>query len=522
MSLDSFIPPKEVAIAAARSSEMRATTGVDTLKMDFFCDGSFKSRPPGAGVGVVANIWLPRSLTKQRMSKACFIPCRFPGDDNNNTTEAFALAERAHVALDHVSSIMNQPPAGCRPTDKIRVTFWSDSQGVLASLEDPKRFRSPSKMQHILDIIRLKTRELYDWGADVSVQFCWCPEECVEPHATADQISKIARMTGSGERSKALALFHGVRHKAILSALGRSRRVPPAIAPVVAGSAKLATIANGSRCTPQHPALARDPALDPIIRDPVLMNVLYRAAGSSRFFSIVGGMVECLPSYLRSSMQEAIHQQQELNKTYDCYAQTPFNGREPNHQPSSSSRCPNLFAIIEITAWRLPAGHRDKAFTAIKLQKEANAQLVQDEVEGQVYQFEGSDAGDMNHELEAFGEPEAPEDNMSLEESEFSEESAGIIGESEVVEEPAMVAQEHKLSDTEDLDEPMDLDEPLDLDRAEALDEHDIIDETDVPAEIIDTIQEPRALEEPEPIEEPRPNRMRAVWAWFERKIARL
>lgn len=516
MSLESFIPPKGMAIAAARSSEMRATAGVDTLKMDLFCDGSFKSRPPGAGIGVVANIWLPRSLAKQRTSKACFIPCRFPGDDNNNTTEAFALAEGAHVALDHVSSIMNQPPAGCRPTDKIRIMFWSDSQGVLAALEDPKRFRSHSKMQHILDIIRLKTRELHDWGADVSVQFCWCPEECVEPHATADKISKIARMTGSGERSKALALFHGVPHKAILSALGRSRRVPPAITPGVAGSAKMGTIANGSRCPPQHPALARNPALEPITKDPVIMNVLYRAAGSSRFFSIVSGMAECLPSYLRSSMQEAILQQQELNKTYDCYAQTPFNGREQNHQLSSSGRCPDLFAIIEITAWKLPADHRDKAFTAIKLQKEANAQLVQDEVEGQIYQFEGSDAGDVDHGPEALEEPEALEDNMSLEEPEASEESAGTIEESEIVEESAMVVQGHKLSDTEDIDEPMD------LDRAEFPDEHNIIDETDAPAETTDTIQEPRALEWPEPIEEPRPNRLRAVWAWFERKLARL
>lgn len=543
MSLHVIIPPKWAATAAARSAEARSQT-TDTLNLDIFCDGSFKPHPPRAGIGIVANIWLPQIATKERTSKACSIPCGFRyKEDDNNTTEAFALAEGAHVALEQISKIKKD--GRLCSTTRIEVIFWSDSKLVLTALEDSRWARSrslPNKMQHILDIIRLKTQELFDLWVDVSVLFRWCPEECVEPHLTADQLSKGARMSGRSMYSKPLALLHGVPHSTIQSSLRQFRRMPPAIQsvaqsfpggasssvatkaaePLVPETASLATTNHATRHPPQHPALARDPALEPIIKDPVIMNVLYRAAGSPRFFSIVGGMAECLPSNLRSSMQEAILEQRRLNKVYDRSVQNPFNGREQNLQPSSSRRYPNLFAIIEIAAWKLPAVHRDNALTAIKLQKEANAHLVQDEVEGQVYQFEGSDAGDMDHELEAFGEPEAPEDNMSLEESEVSEESAGIIDESEVVEEPAMVAQEHKLSDTGDLDEPMDLDEPLDLDRAEALDEHDIIDETDVPAEIIDTIQEPRALEEPEPIEEPRPNRMRAVWAWFERKIARL
>lgn len=530
MSLNVVIPPKWAAKAAARSAEAMCQTA-DTLNLDLFCDGSFKPHPPRAGIGIVANIWLPGKAIKERTSKACSIPCGFRyKEDDNNTTEAFALAEGAHVALEQISNIKKD--RRIRSTTRIEVIFWSDSKLVLTALEDSRRARSlTNKMQHILDIIRLKTQELYDSWADVSVMFRWCPEECVEPHVTADQLSKGARMSNRSIYSKALALLHGVPHSTIKSSLRQFRRMPPAqsfvarpnsgggssyVATKAAESsapdtASLTTTNHASYRPPQHPALARDPALEPIIKDPVMMNVFYRAAGTSRFFSIVSGMVECLPFNLRSSMQEAIIEQQELNKTYAYHAQAPLNAREQNRQLSSSSRYPNLFFIIEITAWKLPADHREQALTAIKSQKVANAHLLQNEVEGQVYEFEDSDTGDVDHEPEAFEEPEALEDTMDIEESEMSETSTGIIEEPDFVEETAKTIQG-----------------PIDLDRAEVLDENNIIDEPQAGAEPIDIIQEPRAPEEeqlirePEPFEEARPNRMRAVWAWFERKLTRL
>ncbi|KAG6362750.1 hypothetical protein INS49_007843 [Diaporthe citri] len=153
-------------------------------------------------------MWPPYNMTKQRTSKACSIPCgcRYK-DDENNTTEAFALAEGAHVALDQISKIKKDPSIR---SDKIEVTFWSDSKLVLTALRSSARGQCLSKkMQHILDIIKLKTQELlHEPSADVSVQFRWCPEECVEPHETADQLSKGARMSGRSMYSQALTLFH--------------------------------------------------------------------------------------------------------------------------------------------------------------------------------------------------------------------------------------------------------------------------------------------------------------------------
>lgn len=339
MSLNVVIPPEWAATAVAQSSEARDQSTNNALVLDLFCDGSFKHRPPRAGIGIVTNMWLPHTTKKQRTSKACFIPCGFRyKDDDNNTTEAFALAEGAHVALDQITNIKKGP--SIRSMDKIEVTFWSDSKLVLTALGSSARARLLSKkMQHILDIIKLKTQELHESVETVSVQFRWCPEECVEPHALADQLSKGARMSGRSMYSKALTFVHGVSHSKIQSALGQSRATATDTAP--AQSSSLGAGGAGSSFV-DRAAKFQNSALRPITRDPVIMNVLYRAAGSSRFFSIVGGMVECLPSNLRPIMHEAIREQQDANKKFQRHAcELCLQGRgEWSAQRGGAEDCP--------------------------------------------------------------------------------------------------------------------------------------------------------------------------------------
>lgn len=221
MSLNVMIPPKAAAIDAAIAAQARASP-TDTLVLHVYCDGSYKQGSyvkrtrPRAGIGIVANIWLPRDTTKQRTSKACFIRCY--RDDDNTTTEALALAEGAHVALQQISRIEILSPI--RSTDRIEVIFWSDSTTVLRALEDRTRFQAQSKKtRHLLDIVKLKTYELQDLRADVSIIFRWCPQECVEPHETADDLSKQVRLSGGSTPSKAEELFKSGPHSSIESAL---------------------------------------------------------------------------------------------------------------------------------------------------------------------------------------------------------------------------------------------------------------------------------------------------------------
>lgn len=225
MSLNVTIPPKLAAVDSATTAQTRASP-VDSLVLHIYCDGSYKRGlrhkgiRAGAGIGIVVNYWLPRDTTKQRTSKACFIRC--DRDDNNNTTEAFALAEGAHVALDQIE--INQKKYQIRSTDRIEVIFWSDSVTILAALGDRARFRTLSKKsRHLLDIIKLKAYELEDLRADVSVQFRWYPEECVEPHATADHLSKKVRLSGGSTASKAVDLFKSGPHRSIESAIFQRR-----------------------------------------------------------------------------------------------------------------------------------------------------------------------------------------------------------------------------------------------------------------------------------------------------------
>lgn len=221
MSLNVTIPPKVAAIDAAIAAQARASP-TDTLVLHVYCDGSYKCGSyvkrtrPRAGIGIVANIWLPRDTTKQRTSKACFIRCY--RDDDNTTTEALALAEGAYVALQQISRIQILSPI--RSTDRIEVIFWSDSTTVLRALEDRTRFQAQSKKtRHLLDIVKLKTYELQDLRADVSIYFRWCPQECVEPHETADDLSKQVRFSGGSTPSKAEELFKSGPHSFIESAL---------------------------------------------------------------------------------------------------------------------------------------------------------------------------------------------------------------------------------------------------------------------------------------------------------------
>lgn len=222
MSLNVTIPPKLAAVDAATTAQTRSSP-TDALVLHIYCDGSYKRgsytkriRPRG-GIGIVANFWLPRDTTKQRTSKACFIPCN--RDDTSTSTEAFALAEGAYLALDRIKGIQAQSPI--RSTDAIEVIFWSDSVTVLEALEDPVRLRAQAKkLRHVLDIIKLKTYEMQGLRANMSVQFRWCPEECVEPHVTADDLSRQVRLSGGNTTSKALDLFKHCSNSSIQSAIG--------------------------------------------------------------------------------------------------------------------------------------------------------------------------------------------------------------------------------------------------------------------------------------------------------------
>ncbi|POS72697.1 hypothetical protein DHEL01_v208906 [Diaporthe helianthi] len=182
MPLNVLILPKTDAVEAARAATTRVRVPTDALVLHVFCDASHKNgnyirkTSSQAALAVVVNTWPPKASTYQRTSKACFITSNDP-KDSSVTAEAFALAEGVHVAIDQ-------------------------------------------RFQHIVDIIELKARDLQRLRQNVSVQFVWCPEECVEPHKTADEMSKRVRISGgSGTQSKALYLFRRLPYGAIQSAL---------------------------------------------------------------------------------------------------------------------------------------------------------------------------------------------------------------------------------------------------------------------------------------------------------------
>lgn len=277
MSLNVTIPPKVAARDAATSAQTKSSP-TDALVIHLYCDGSYKNGSyvrrlrPQAGVGVVANIWLPRDTTRQRTSKACFIRC--DRDDDNTTIEAFALAEGAQVALDQISRIRDRSPI--RSPDRIEVILWSDSTTVLTALENQARFRAQSnKSRHLLDIIKLKAFELQDLMANVSVHFQWCPRNCVEPHETADHLSKKVRLSGGSTPSKIMEVFKSGPHRSIEDKL--RRRELSAASPTSPSSASATTAAST-----RQPATAflqnGDDGTQPSCSDPNLYSFIEIAA----------------------------------------------------------------------------------------------------------------------------------------------------------------------------------------------------------------------------------------------------
>ncbi|KAG8157248.1 hypothetical protein KVR01_012956 [Diaporthe batatas] len=229
MPLNVLILPKPDAVVAARAATARVKVPSDVLTLHLFCDAAYKEgsrirrRRPAAALAVVVNVWQPGAIESQRTSKGCFIPCDHP-DDNSVTGEGLALVEGAFIAIDQIAKLEEAFVIG--PTDKIEVVLWSDCQNLLKALR--KRGQGPmmtKRLLHILDIIELKILEIQGWRTNVSVRFFWCPQECVEPHAAADDLSKNVRMNGrSGTQSNALRLLHAVSHRAILSALAQARK----------------------------------------------------------------------------------------------------------------------------------------------------------------------------------------------------------------------------------------------------------------------------------------------------------
>lgn len=517
MPFDVIIPPKWAAMAAARSFEIDVPTGNNALVLDLFCDGSFKHGR--AGIAVVVKFWLPRDATKQHSSKACFIRCGL--FDDNHVVEAFSLAEGAHVALDQIKCIQDHSPI--RSTDRIDVTFWSDSTVVLTALEARDYPPSlPKKMRHILDIIRLKTAELEQSSANVSILFRWCPGECIEPHAMADEKSKNVRISGGGSYSEALALFRGLPHSAIQSALRMRPRRP----------------------SPHHPPQVLNPAMRTVTEDPAVMKIFQQVAGSSGFFSMLNGMLECLPSDLRSSMQDAIREQEDANK----------QERYDKPAPSSPIQYRNLFAFIEIAASRLPADQQELVFATIGVQKKANAQRVQGEAAGEVYESAGNGEIDVTQESVVNGDPqvleqlEALEKATDLDEPEVANgpmnpdlpeihdgpkafEEAKVYKDSMSLDEIQIhdelkAFEEVELYETEVPEEDEILAEHADLDQA--IDQATIIDAPEGSEDLVPSgepqasTHEPEAFQEPEFVEQARPNRVRAAWNWFGRRLRHL
>ncbi|KAJ0107260.1 hypothetical protein J7T55_007630 [Diaporthe amygdali] len=427
MPLDIEILPRRAAVNLARTTE-RKPSQTNTVELHVFCDGSFKrGRKSRAGIGIVVNIWLPREHAKRRTSKACFIPFCPPG--GNHRIEAFALAEGAYVAVDQIFSLMTQNLIVS--TDKFEIIFWSDSKRVLGSLETPRRYAVLArKMEHILHIIELKARDLQDLRSVVSLKFRWCPGECVEPHKTADHLSKKVRDSGGRTPSKALDLFKRLPHSAIESAL-RRQRDPPSPTPPTSPSSHLLqessnmtdkaislvpdtyivledvkSKANIPDALPSSPIAPPAPPPTPNLSaaEPVASHILHRAAVSSRFFSIIAGTVTCLPSHQRSDMRHAIRQQKEANKKWQTVGLTlPEDPKEDN--PLGYSRNPNPFAIIQAAALELPDSEKEDLLAAIDLQKKKNAHIAETRALGEGYESHIREESEMGDEPEVIEAP---------------------------------------------------------------------------------------------------------------------
>ncbi|KAI3390515.1 hypothetical protein diail_9290 [Diaporthe ilicicola] len=413
MPLDVVISGRCVALDLARRSETKPHTNAVVLHV--FCDASFKRTPfPRGGLGVVVNIWIPSEITNRRTSKACFIPpSRF---DNNNLTEAIALAEGAHVTIDQIASLTSRSLIGA--TDEVEVVFWSDSQKVLSALDERPQLLS-KKMEHLLDIIELKTRDLQNLGSNLSVQFRWCPEECVEPHQIADELSKKVRISGGKTPSKALALVNRFPHSTIKSILRQPLPVPSIHQSSSLAAETTTTAVDAASSGSEAPTVVEDdgppnddrdslrsspvpvrappPSPSQSAADIIVAFLLKRGSDSSRFFSIVTAAVKCLPAYQRRTMVVAIRQQKYANKRLRALGLNTPQSQAEGNEPANRSQT-HLFNLVDIAALGLPSTYKDSVLAAIQAQKSMNQSLAQGEVMGQGYESESDEDSDVDDE----------------------------------------------------------------------------------------------------------------------------
>ncbi|KAK2611505.1 hypothetical protein N8I77_004839 [Diaporthe amygdali] len=428
MPVNVNILPRHAAIDLAYTS---ATTPprTDAIVLHVFCDASSKRTPKlRAGIGVVVKIWHPREpkRTNQLVKKACPIP--YSRSDNNDIVEAFALAEGAFVAIDQIWGLMSR--SLIIPTDRLEVSLWSDSKMVLRAMENPRRFRAHTKkMQHVLNMIELKTLELQDSSSDVSVHFNWCPGECVQPHALADEKSKRVRILGGGKASKAFDLFKNLPHSAIKSAL---RQPPQAVSSVTSpgnrspSDAASPATAKSPPPAPETPAIVEDiesqtvttdslqpsdipvpsplPASRLVPVDPIVAYILHQAARTSQFFSMVAAAAESLPSHQRRTMCQAIRQQQDANKTPEAIRQVLAAELGSDHQLSASIDS-DPFLIIEAAALKLLGHEKEDLLAAIDLQKKRNRHIAERRALGEGYESDSNEESEMGDEPEVVEAP---------------------------------------------------------------------------------------------------------------------
>lgn len=550
MPLDVFIPPRRDAITLARTTETKRMI-TDAIVFHVFCDASSKRLPrPNAGIGIVVNMWHPRESTKRRTTKACFIP--YSNSDHNDLMEAFALAEGTYVAIDQILGLMDR--SSVRSSDRFEIRFWSDSKVVLRALQDSRRFRAHNeKMQHVLHIIELKARHLESIRSRVSIQFRWCPEECVEPHQTADELSKMVRISGGNTESKARALFRRLPHSAIEEALDQRLQPLPPVGSVKAFStipASRAMMNDAATNATQTSLLSEDIGSQevthdlpqsrptqaqavstisfPMITDPVTIDILHEAAGLPRFFSIIDCAVNSLPPHQRPCMHDAIRRQQYANKKMRVLGQDGHDpaGMQEDTEPRSPGHL-NLFALVKVAALQLPDTEKEMILASIEMQKKANECRVRNEAKGQVYESVSGEHGEHDK------EPDVLQNFEALIDSKTSKGPVNVDG-SEAVAEHKIIKESctaDKPTVTEKLtmtDESNFTWEPTAAENSIAAEEPTKLIEDPKVLPEPEVFEEPQAFEEPEVFEDPEvfqeapPSRMRAMWMWVERRLQRL
>lgn len=465
----------------------------------------------------------------------------FSSSDHNDLTEAFALAEGAFVAIDQVQTLMSRYVV--RSMDRFEIRFWSDSQVVLRALKDSRRLQTHhKKMQHVLHIIELKVLELQKLHSDVSVQFRWCPGECVEPHALADELSKRVRMFGGNTLSMARSLFEGLPHDTIQAAIRQQAGVPYSLLPVGRSShmpvarsttakaavtmTELATSPRPNDSTtrrsffshndePQHITcdslqshplqVSTAPTIPSLVTpDTATTDVSHEAAESSRLFSIITCAVDSLAPSQRPRMYEAVRQQQDSNGYMRVSGQAglnPTGTRDGDVEPPSSG-LPNSFSLIEAAAVDLPDFEKKMILAAIDLQMKANSCRAQNEGQNHVYESGSSEVDGVNNEHTPLEESKALNEGKTI-------EGPMDLDKSVVLEEPKSPVEPEVINGS------------TNLEQHEILDELKFVEQPEVHEEP-QAVGEPEVFGEPETPEAPRLSRVRVVWNWVGRRFRRL